>query len=57
MRGIIGDAAAEKITIGEIVLTLIIAAEAIIFIGYTKPGRSILNSLGLTAITTKLHDR
>jgi hypothetical protein len=46
-----------KITIGEIVLTLIIAAEVIIFIGYTKPGRSILNSLGLTAITTKLHDR
>src|SRR5271167_1921304 len=41
-----------KITIGEIVLTLIIAAEVIIFIGYTKPGRSILNSLGLTAITT-----
>jgi hypothetical protein len=36
-----------KITIGEIVLMLIIAAEVVIFIGYTKP--SILNSLGLTA--------
>jgi hypothetical protein len=46
-----------KITIGEIVLTLIIAAEVVIFIGYTKPGHSILNSLGLTAITTKLRDR
>jgi hypothetical protein len=38
-----------KITIGEIVLTIIIAAEVVIFIGYTKPGHSILNSLGLTA--------
>jgi hypothetical protein len=46
-----------KITIGEIVLTLIIAAELVIFIRYTKPGHSILNSLGLTAITTKLYDR
>jgi hypothetical protein len=38
-----------KITVGEILLTLIIAAEVVIFIGYTKPGHSILNSLGLTA--------
>jgi hypothetical protein len=38
-----------KITIGEILLTLIIAAEVIIFIGYTAPGNSILNRLGLTA--------
>jgi hypothetical protein len=46
-----------KITIGEIVLTLVIAAEVVIFIGYTKPGQSILNSLGLAAINTKFHDR
>jgi hypothetical protein len=38
-----------KITIGEILLTLIIAAEVVIFIGYTKPGHSILDRLGLTA--------
>jgi hypothetical protein len=38
-----------KITIGEIALLLIIAAEVVIFIGYTKPGHSILSSLGLTA--------
>jgi hypothetical protein len=38
-----------KITIGEIVLLLIIAAEVVIFIGYTKPGHSILDRLGLTA--------
>jgi hypothetical protein len=46
-----------KVTLGEIALLLIIAAEVILFIGYTKPGHSILNSLGLTAITTKPHDR
>jgi hypothetical protein len=38
-----------KITIGEIALLLIIAAEVVIFIGCTKPGHSILSSLGLTA--------
>jgi hypothetical protein len=38
-----------KITIGEILLTLIIAAEVAIFIGYTKPGHSIIDRLGLTA--------
>jgi hypothetical protein len=38
-----------KITIGEILLTLIIAAEVVIFIGYTKPGHLILDRLGLTA--------
>ena len=38
-----------KITLGEIALMIIIAAEVVIFIGYTKPGHSILNSLGLTA--------
>jgi hypothetical protein len=38
-----------KITIGEIALLLIIAAEVVIFIGYTKPGHSILDRLGLTA--------
>jgi hypothetical protein len=38
-----------KITVGEILLILIIAAEVIIFIGYTKPGHSILDRLGLTA--------
>jgi hypothetical protein len=38
-----------KITLGEIVLMIVIAAEVAIFIGYTKPGHSILNSLGLTA--------
>jgi hypothetical protein len=37
-----------KITIGEIALLLIIAAEVVIFIGFTKPGHSILDSLGLT---------
>jgi hypothetical protein len=38
-----------KITLGEIALMIIIAAEVVIFIGYTKPGHSILSSLGLTA--------
>jgi membrane protein DedA with SNARE-associated domain len=38
-----------KVTLGEIALLLIIAAEVILFIGYTKPGHSILSSLGLTA--------
>jgi hypothetical protein len=38
-----------KITLGEIALKIIIAAEVVIFIGYTKPGHSILSSLGLTA--------
>jgi hypothetical protein len=38
-----------KITIGEIALLMVIAAEVVIFIGYTKPGHSILSSLGLTA--------
>jgi membrane protein DedA with SNARE-associated domain len=37
------------ITLGEIVLVLNIVAEAVIFIGYTAPGHSILNSLGLAA--------
>jgi hypothetical protein len=39
-----------KITIGEIVLILIIAAEVVIFLGYTKPGNFVLNGLGLTAV-------
>jgi hypothetical protein len=38
-----------KTTLGEIALMIIIAAEVVIFIGYTKPGHSILSSLGLTA--------
>ena len=38
-----------KVTLGEIALLLIIAAEVVIFIGYTKPGHSILDRLGLTA--------
>jgi hypothetical protein len=38
-----------KITLGEIALMIIIAAEVVIFIGYTKPGHSILSGLGLTA--------
>jgi len=38
-----------KITLGEIALMIIIAAEVVIFIGYTKPGHSILSRLGLTA--------
>jgi hypothetical protein len=44
-----------KITIGEVVLLLVIAAEVVIFIGYTDPGHSILNSLA--AITKKIRDR
>jgi hypothetical protein len=44
-----------KITIGEVVLTLVIAAEVVIFIGYTNPGHSILKSLA--AITTQIRDR
>lgn len=39
-----------KITVGEIVLILIIAAEVVIFLGYTKPGNFVLNGLGLTAV-------
>jgi hypothetical protein len=38
-----------KITLGEIALMIVIAAEVVIFIGYTKPGHSILSNLGLTA--------
>jgi hypothetical protein len=44
-----------KITIGEIVLSLVIAAEVVIFVSYTNPGYSILNSLA--AITTKIRDQ
>jgi hypothetical protein len=36
-----------KITLGKVALLIIIAAETIIFILYTQPGHSILNSLGL----------
>src|SRR3984885_5477318 len=49
MRNHWGMQPQTKITIGEIALLLIIAAEVVIFIGYTKPGHSMLNSLGLTA--------
>jgi hypothetical protein len=38
-----------KITIGEIALLLIIAAEVVIFFGYTDPGRRLLSSVGLAS--------
>jgi hypothetical protein len=38
-----------KITIGEIALLLIIAAEVVIFFGYTGPGRRLLSSVGLAS--------
>jgi hypothetical protein len=36
-----------KITLSEIALMIVITAEVVIFIGYTKPGHLILDSLGL----------
>jgi len=36
-----------KITIGEIALLLIIAAEVVIFFGYTDPGLRLLSSVWL----------
>jgi hypothetical protein len=38
-----------KITLGEIALMIIFAAEVFIFFGYTDPGRRLLSSVGLSS--------
>jgi hypothetical protein len=38
-----------KITVGEIALLLIIAAEVVVFFSYTDPGRRLLSSFGLAS--------
>ena len=37
----------QKIALGEIVLIVIIAAEVVIFFGFTDPGHRLLSIIGL----------